>query len=51
MATDVSSFNDFEDRNKRRAINYDFETEEVLGPLPQHWEKAEAEDGRFYFVE
>ncbi|KAJ3222839.1 Membrane-associated guanylate kinase, WW and PDZ domain-containing protein 2 [Clydaea vesicula] len=35
-----------------QSLNYRIETEEVLGPLPTHWEKAPwGKSGRFYFVD
>ena len=33
------------------ALNSKVETDDVLGPLPDGWEKGETVDGRFYFVE
>jgi hypothetical protein len=36
---------------KGQAKNYDLETDNSLGPLPNGWEKAVTADGRSYFVE
>jgi hypothetical protein len=47
----ATAFDDYTNPKKQRAINYDYETEEVLGPLAPGWEKGRTTQGRVYFVE
>jgi hypothetical protein len=34
-----------------KAKNKLYETEQLLGPLPNDWERGQTEEGRVYFVE